>query len=46
MDNALTLEAAALKLGFVTERSSIGVVDPRKMVHPCAGAPAPTPEHV
>jgi fumarate hydratase, class II len=34
MENDLTLKAAALKLGFVTEEEFDRVVDPRKMVHP------------
>src|ERR1700726_2097694 len=34
MDNDLTLKAAALKLGFVTEIEFDRVVDPRKMVKP------------
>src|SRR5271154_5451289 len=34
MDNDLTLKAAALKLGFVTEDEFDRVVDPAKMVHP------------
>ena len=34
MDNDLTLKAAALKLGFVTEAEFDQVVDPRKMVEP------------
>jgi len=34
MDNDLTLKAAALKLGFVTETEFDRVVDPRKMVKP------------
>jgi fumarate hydratase class II len=34
MDNDLTLKAAALKLGFVTEAEFDKVVDPSKMVHP------------
>ena len=34
MDNDLTLRAAALKLGFVTEELFDRVVDPAKMVHP------------
>src|SRR5262249_51790039 len=33
-DNDLTLKAAALKLGFVTEAEFDRVVDPRKMVKP------------
>lgn len=34
MDNDLTLKAAALKLGFVTEAEFDHVVDPKKMVRP------------
>jgi fumarate hydratase class II len=34
MDNDLTLKAAALKLGFVTEEEFDRVVDPAKMVRP------------
>jgi fumarate hydratase class II len=34
MDNDLTLKAAALKLGFVTEQEFDRVVDPAKMVNP------------
>jgi len=34
MDNDLTLKAAALKLGFVTEKEFDRVVDPQKMVKP------------
>jgi fumarate hydratase class II len=34
MENDLTLKAAALKLGFVTEELFDRVVDPAKMVHP------------
>jgi len=34
MDNDLTLKAAALKLGFVTEEEFDRVVDPTKMVKP------------
>jgi len=34
MDNDLTLKAAALKLGFVTEAEFDRVVDPKKMVQP------------
>ena len=34
MDNDLTLKAAALKLGYVTEAEFDRVVDPRKMVKP------------
>ena len=34
LDNDLTMKAAALKLGFVTEDEYDRVVDPSKMVHP------------
>jgi fumarate hydratase class II len=34
MDNDLTLKAAALKLGFVSEQEFDSVVDPAKMVRP------------
>jgi len=34
MDNDLTLKAAALALGFVSEEEFDRVVDPKKMVHP------------
>ena len=34
MDNDLTLKAAALKLGFVTEQEFDRIVDPAKMVRP------------
>ena len=34
MDNDLTLKAAALKLGFVTEDEFNRVVDPAQMVKP------------
>jgi fumarate hydratase class II len=34
MDNDLTLRAAALKLGFVTEAEFDRIVDPKKMVRP------------
>ena len=34
LDNGLTLKAAALQLGFVTEAEFDRVVDPVKMVHP------------
>jgi len=34
MDNDLTLKAAALELGFVTESEFDRVVDPAKMVNP------------
>jgi fumarate hydratase class II len=41
MDNDLTLKAAALKLGFVSEAEFDRVVDPKKMVKPyVAAAPA------
>jgi fumarate hydratase class II len=38
MDNDLTLKAAALKLGFVTEAEFDRVVDPEKMVRPYVAA--------
>jgi fumarate hydratase, class II len=38
MDNDLTLKAAALKLGFVTEAEFDRVVDPKKMVAPYVAA--------
>ena len=38
MDNDLTLKAAALKLGFVTEAEFNRVVDPAKMVRPYVAA--------
>jgi fumarate hydratase, class II len=40
MDNDLTLNAAALKLGFVTEAEFDRVVDPKKMVKPYVAAAA------
>jgi fumarate hydratase class II len=40
MDNDLTLKAAALKLGFVTEAEFDRVVDPAKMVHPYVASAA------
>jgi fumarate hydratase class II len=41
LDNDLTLKAAALKLGFVTEAEFDRVVDPKKMVRPyVASGPA------
>jgi fumarate hydratase class II len=40
MDNDLTLKAAALKLGFVTEAEFDSVVDPKKMVRPYVASPA------
>ena len=39
VDNDLTLKAAALKLGFVTESEFDRVVDPKKMVKPCVAEP-------
>jgi fumarate hydratase, class II len=42
MDNDLTLKAAALKLGYVTEAEFDRVVDPKKMVKPYVAAAAPT----
>jgi len=41
MDNDLTLKAAALKLGFVTEPEFDRVVDPKKMVKPYVAASTP-----
>jgi fumarate hydratase class II len=41
MDNDLTLKAAALKLGFVTEAEFDRVVDPKKMVTPYVASDAP-----
>jgi fumarate hydratase class II len=38
MDSDLTLKAAALKLGFVTELEFDRIVDPVKMVHPYVAA--------
>jgi fumarate hydratase class II len=38
-DNDLTLKAAALKLGFVTEAEFDSVVDPKKMVRPYVADP-------
>jgi fumarate hydratase class II len=40
MDNDLTLKAAALQLGFVTEADFDRLVDPRKMVKPSAATGA------
>jgi len=40
MDNDLTLKAAALKLGFVTEAEFDRVVDPKKMVKAIRGQAA------
>jgi fumarate hydratase class II len=42
MDN-VTLKAAALKLGFVTEAEFDRVVDPKKMVKPYVASDAPAP---
>jgi fumarate hydratase class II len=42
MDNDLTLKAAALKLGFVTEAEFDRVVDPSKMVRPYVAKAAAT----
>jgi fumarate hydratase, class II len=42
MDKDLTLKAAALKLGFITEEQFDRVVDPAKMVSPyVAGSKSP-----
>ena len=41
MDNDLTLKAAALKLGFVTEAEFDRIVDPAKMVRPYVATAAP-----
>jgi fumarate hydratase class II len=38
MDNDLSLKAAALKLGFVTEAEFDRIVDPKKMVSPYVGS--------
>jgi fumarate hydratase, class II len=38
MDNDLTLKAAALQLGFVTEAEFDRIVDPKKMVKPYVAA--------
>jgi len=40
LDNDLTLKAAALKLGFVSEVEFDQVVDPENMVHPYVAKPA------
>jgi fumarate hydratase class II len=40
LDNDLTLKAAALKLGFVTEAEFDRVVDPKKMVKPYVASAA------
>jgi fumarate hydratase, class II len=40
MDNDLTLKAAALRLGFVTEAEFDRIVDPKKMVRPYVAAAA------
>jgi fumarate hydratase class II len=42
MDNDLTLKAAALKLGFVTEAEFDRIVDPSKMVRPYVAKAAAT----
>jgi fumarate hydratase class II len=42
MDNDLTLKAAALKLGFVTEAEFDRIVDPTKMVRPYVAKAAST----
>jgi fumarate hydratase class II len=42
MDNDLTLKAAALKLGYVTEAEFDRVVDPKKMVTPYVAAADPS----
>src|SRR3974377_1454528 len=42
MDNDLTLKAAALKFGYVTEGEFDRVVDPKKMVKPYVAAAGPT----
>ena len=44
MDNDLTLKAAALHLGFVTEADFDRVVDPAKMVRPGVAQPAAAPK--
>jgi len=43
MDNDLTLKAAALKLGYVTEAEFDRIVDPKKMVAPYVAGAATTP---
>ena len=43
MDNDVTLKAAALKLGFVTEAEFDRVVDPKKMVTSYIASNAPAP---
>jgi fumarate hydratase, class II len=40
MDHDLTLKAAALQLGFVSESEFDRIVDPRKMVHPYVASAA------
>ena len=40
MDHDLTLKAAALQLGLVTEAEFDRIVDPRKMVHPYVASAA------
>jgi fumarate hydratase class II len=44
MDNDLTLKAAALKLGFVTEAEFDKIVDPKKMVRPYVATPPSSTE--
>jgi fumarate hydratase class II len=44
MDNDLTLKAAALHLGFVTEEDFDRVVDPAKMVRPSVAQPETAPK--
>lgn len=43
MDHDLTLKAAALELGYVTEAEFDRVVDPSKMVHPYVANATPAP---
>jgi hypothetical protein len=43
MDKDLTLKAAALQLGFVTEAEFDRIVDPRKMVKPYVATEVATP---
>jgi len=40
MDKDLTLKAAALELGFITEAEFDRIVDPKKMVRPYVASPA------
>jgi fumarate hydratase class II len=46
MDHDLTLKAAALQLGFVTEAEFDRVVDPAKMVHPYIAQPESAQQQV